>query len=79
MQRLAVLAYGSLVYLLFLGTFTYAALWVERVLVPTNLNTGVQGSVQTALLVNVGLLCTFAVQHNIMARSWFKRRWTRIV
>ncbi len=79
MKRLAILLYGSITYLLFLGTFGYAALWIERVLVPTTLNTGVESSTRTALLVNLGMLSAFALQHNIMARSWFKARWTRIV
>jgi len=79
MKRLAILLYGSITYLLFLGTFSYAALWIERVLVPTTLNTGVEGSTRTALLVNLGMLGAFALQHNIMARAWFKARWTRIV
>ena len=79
MKRLAILLYGSITYLLFLGTFGYAALWIERVLAPTTLNTGVKGSTKAALLVNLGMLSAFALQHNIMARPWFKARWTRIV
>ncbi len=32
-----------------------------------------------ALAVNIGLLVLFAVQHSIMARKWFKERWTRLI
>ena len=79
MKRHAILLYGSITYLLSLGTFIYAALWIERVLVPTTLNAGAEGSTKTALLVNLAMLSAFALQHNIMARSWFKARLPRIV
>ena len=32
-----------------------------------------------ALTVDAALLLLFAVQHTVMARPWFKRRWTRLV
>ncbi len=37
------------------------------------------GSVQFAVLVNVGLMLLFGLQHSVMARPGFKRIWTRFV
>ena len=37
------------------------------------------GSAQFALLVDIGLILLFGLQHSVMARPGFKRIWTRIV
>ncbi len=37
------------------------------------------GSAQSALLVNLGLLLLFGLQHSVMARPGFKLVWTRVV
>lgn len=79
-SRLAVLAYGSTCYLLFLATFVYATLFVGGLLVPRTVDAGGPATAPLiAALVNVALLGLFAVQHTIMARPWFKARWTRVV
>lgn len=78
-SRVLSLAYGALVYALFLGTFLYVIGFVSGAVVPKHIDSGTAGPLSTALLVNGGFLALFAVQHTIMARRAFKRRWTKIV
>lgn len=78
-SRVASLAFGSAVYILFLATFTYVIGFVFGAVVPKHVDSGEAGPRTTALLVNGGFLALFALQHMIMARPAFKRRWTRIV
>lgn len=78
-SRLAVLAYGTIVYVFFLGVFVYAIGFVTGIGVPKGIDDGLATPLVPALLVNAGLLGLFAVQHMVMARPWFKRRWTKIV
>jgi len=77
--RLAALLYSTVVYVFFLGTFLYAMGFVNGVLVPKGIDDGARRPLAETLAVNLGLLGLFAVQHSIMARRWFKRRWVRIV
>jgi protein-S-isoprenylcysteine O-methyltransferase Ste14 len=78
-QRILVLLYGVLAYVLFLGVFIYTFGFVGNLGTPTALDGEPQGSLLTALLVNLGLLALFAVQHSVMARPAFKRWWTRVI
>jgi protein-S-isoprenylcysteine O-methyltransferase Ste14 len=77
--RAASLVYGATAYIAFLVTFLYAIGFVSGFLVPKTVDDGVSVPIAEALLVNGGFLALFAVQHTIMARRAFKRRWTRIV
>ena len=77
--RISTLLYGIFCYLVFLASFLYAIAFLGDFGVPRTIDSGPQGSIGRALAINAGLLALFALQHSIMARSWFKRAWTRIV
>lgn len=79
LKRLLYFAYSVTSYLIFLATFLYAIAFVGGFLVPRRLDGPLEGSLLSALAIDCALLTVFAVQHNVMARRWFKERWTRIV
>jgi len=83
-------AYGVAVYVFFLAVFLYligfvadADFWVGGVhVVGKSVDRGGIGDgslTVAAVVIDVALLALFAVQHSVMARGAFKRRWTRIV
>jgi protein-S-isoprenylcysteine O-methyltransferase Ste14 len=79
MGRIVAFSYGVVSYLVFLVAFLYAIGFVGNVLVPKSSDTGLETSFTTALIINIVLLGLFAIQHNLMARPWFKKRWTQII
>jgi protein-S-isoprenylcysteine O-methyltransferase Ste14 len=78
-KRLLFFAYGLMSYMIFLGTFLYAIAFVGGFGVPARLDGPLTVSLPAALAVDCGLLMVFAAQHSVMARRWFKERWTKIV
>ena len=79
MRRLLILVYGIVGYLMFLGTFLYTIGFVENWIVPKTIDSNLAGNWVLSLAVDGVLLGLFAVQHSVMARPAFKRRWTQIV
>ncbi len=79
MKRYLTIGYGALSYLMFLVAFLYAIVFVGAILLPRNVNNGIAAPLWQALLINLGLLGLFGVQHSVMARPAFKRWWTRLV
>ncbi|NBB72206.1 MAG: isoprenylcysteine carboxylmethyltransferase family protein [Bacteroidetes bacterium] len=80
MRKVASFIYGIVSYLLFLGVFLYAIAFVGDFLVPKTIDAGgPETTFGPALLINLGLLGLFALQHSGMARPGFKEWWTKII
>ncbi len=79
MAGIASVLYGAVVYLLFFGTFLYAIAFTANLAVPKTIDSGAEGALIPALVIDTLLLGIFAIQHSVMARPAFKRWWTRFV
>src|SRR5262249_20731813 len=71
--------YGAVGDLLFRSVLGYAVGFFAGLGVPKGIDQGPGAAVPAAAGIDLLLLLLFAVQHTVMARPWFKRRWTRIV
>lgn len=79
MSRWLILAYGAVAYAVFLASFLYAIGFVCGIVVPKSIDSGTTADATTALLIDLGLLSLFAIQHSVMARPFFKRWWTGVI
>lgn len=93
MQRIAILLFGLVAYAVFFGTFLYLIAFVGNLqqtalvqwmpwlpeLVPHSIDAGrATGPTALAVMINLGLIALFGMQHSVMARigfkDWLKKR-----
>jgi protein-S-isoprenylcysteine O-methyltransferase Ste14 len=79
MKRALLLVYALFSYLVFFVTFLYAIGFIIGAFVPKGIDDGPAMAPLAALLIDLGLLGLFAVQHSGMARRGFKRWITHLV
>lgn len=75
----AVVAYAVIAYALFLVVFADLILFLAGAGLPDGIDDGAPVTAWLAAVVDVGLLLLFALQHSVMARPRFKRRWVELV
>lgn len=78
-KRIGFFVYGLVCYAIFFATFLYAVGFIGGFVVPTTLDGPARGPLVQGIAINAALLSLFAIQHSVMARRWFKERWTRVV
>ncbi|MGB7443722.1 MAG: methanethiol S-methyltransferase [Coleofasciculaceae cyanobacterium] len=79
MKRIAFFVYGVFSYLIFALTIAYLIGFVGNFFVPKTLDSGRGDSLTQALLIDLGLILLFGIQHSVMARPGFKEWWTKMI
>jgi protein-S-isoprenylcysteine O-methyltransferase Ste14 len=78
-KRISIFMYGLASYAVFFATFLYAVGFVGNFAVPRTLDSTPTQGFGMSLLVDLGLLGLFAIQHSVMPCQGFKRGWTKII
>jgi protein-S-isoprenylcysteine O-methyltransferase Ste14 len=73
------LGYAAAAYAAFVGVLGYSVGFFIDAGVPKGIDQGPRPAWPVAVVIDAAVLALFALQHTVMARPWFKRRWTRLV
>jgi methanethiol S-methyltransferase len=79
MSRIIIFLYGIVSYAIALAVLVYGVGFIGGFITPTTLDGAPSVPLGQALVIDVGMLLAFAVQHSGMARPAFKTWWKRIV
>ncbi|MBP87863.1 MAG: hypothetical protein CMJ64_14260 [Planctomycetaceae bacterium] len=80
MGRFLIFVYGVVSYAIGLGGLVFFMLFIGGWdFLPFHIDSGTPGPTGTALLINVGLIVAFGLQHTPMARPAFKKGWTTVI
>ncbi len=74
MRRIICLVYGLICYAIFFATFLYLIGFLANFVVPKGIDGGAPMATVPAMLIDLGLIALFGIQHSVMARPAFKRR-----
>jgi protein-S-isoprenylcysteine O-methyltransferase Ste14 len=77
MRKRVIVIYSVLCYLIFFVAFLYFTGFMLNMVVDKSIDTGAAGS--QALLIDVGLIALFGLQHSLMMRYGFKQRLNKLV
>ena len=79
MSRILIFLYGISCYAISLAVFVYGMGFIVGLYTPTMLDGVPNRALGSALVVDLGLILLFGLQHSIMARPAFKAWWTRLI
>lgn len=80
MSRVIVFIYGLVSYVVGLGGLVCFILFISGwEFLPFHIDTGTPNSISYSILINLGLIFLFGLQHSIMARLPFKNKWIKII
>lgn len=79
MKKYLIALYGLLAYGIFLIAFLYMIGFLANSVVSRTIDNNAGSLPAQAVLINLSLIALFGIAHSVMARSWFKAWWTRII
>jgi len=79
MKRITIMLYSLTNYTLGVAALVYLIAFLFNLYVPRSIDSGEAGNLLLAIVVNLGLISLFGLQHSVMARPGFKSWLTRYV